>query len=158
MPTRTGIVYAPRPSVTASNVLPVASSTAVTVTPGSTAPVVSLTVPVNTASCAYPMPGSARMAQTRRNRLMPAIEVLLLSFKHEQGRTSRACRGTLWIIGPSMSASTDDVTIQKRTIDDKQGAGSTTVRSDVATDDRPTTRHRPARCGWGLSFVMAMLW
>ena len=38
-PTRPVIRYTPRASVTAMNVFPVASSTAVTVTPGRTAPV-----------------------------------------------------------------------------------------------------------------------
>jgi hypothetical protein len=48
----------------ATNVLPVASCTAVIVTPGSTPPVESVTVPVITASCAKPMTGSARIAAT----------------------------------------------------------------------------------------------
>ena len=50
VPTRTGIRKPPRSSVTDSNVLPVASCTAVTVTPGSTPPVESVIVPLSIAS------------------------------------------------------------------------------------------------------------
>src|SRR5262245_45246534 len=60
--------YTPRPSVTAAKVLPVASSTAVTVTPGSTPPVESVTVPVNVASCAYATTGSSKIPQARSSR------------------------------------------------------------------------------------------
>src|SRR5262245_30981294 len=57
--------YTPRSSVTAAKVLPVASRTAVTVTPGSTPPVESVTVPVNVASCAYAVTGSSRIPVDR---------------------------------------------------------------------------------------------
>src|SRR4051812_39456640 len=52
-----------------TNLLPVAACTAVTVTPGSTAPVVSVTVPVSTASCADTIAGSAAIAMTHTSRL-----------------------------------------------------------------------------------------
>ena len=51
-------------SVTARKVLPEASWCAVTVTPGSTPPVVSVTAPMTLASCAYPTMGSARIVTT----------------------------------------------------------------------------------------------
>ena len=66
---RTGIRYDPRASVVASKVLPVASCRARTVTPGSTPPVESVTVPVSEASCADAAAGSARMAQTKMTEL-----------------------------------------------------------------------------------------
>ena len=66
----------PRSSVTPLNVLPVAAFTAVMVTPGSTAPVESVTVPVKVASCAYPATGSIRSnAPTMRNRLTSFIQI-----------------------------------------------------------------------------------
>src|SRR5258705_1951802 len=68
----------PRSSVTLVKVLPVASCTAVTVTPGSTPPDESVTTPVMMASvCANPDAGSARIVTNsapsethRRTRLM----------------------------------------------------------------------------------------
>src|SRR5258705_2465946 len=68
-PTRAGMRYTPRSSVTAAKVLPVASSTAVTTTPGSTPPVESVTVPVNVASSAEGTAGSSRLAVDRSSRL-----------------------------------------------------------------------------------------
>src|SRR5215475_9849046 len=62
-PTRTGSRYAPRGSVTASKLLPDAECTALTVTPGSTAPVASVTMPLSAASWANPGVGRARMTQ-----------------------------------------------------------------------------------------------
>src|SRR6266850_2094474 len=59
----------PRSSVTPTNVLPVASFEAVTVTPGRTAPVESVTVPVSTASCANAATGSRRMTPIASTRL-----------------------------------------------------------------------------------------
>ena len=56
----------PRSSVTARKLLPVAVWTAVTVTPGSTPPVLSVTVPESTASWASAICGSAIAAQTAR--------------------------------------------------------------------------------------------
>jgi len=64
--------------VTATKVLPVASLVAVTVTPGNTAPVESVSVPFSTASCANPPAGSARMTQTRKH-LATVMDVLLAS-------------------------------------------------------------------------------
>jgi hypothetical protein len=61
--------YTPRSSVTAAKVLPVASRTAVTVTPGSTPPVESVIVPVNVASCAYATTGSSEIPHERSSRL-----------------------------------------------------------------------------------------
>src|SRR6185369_16598118 len=61
--------YTPRSSVTAAKVLPVASSTAVTTTPGSTPPVESVTVPVNVASWAYATTGGSRIPEERSSRL-----------------------------------------------------------------------------------------
>src|SRR6266850_5085145 len=61
---RTGIRKAPRSSVKASNCVPVASWTARTATPGRTAAVESLTVPVMVASWANPVAGSARQDST----------------------------------------------------------------------------------------------
>src|SRR5436190_15820636 len=58
----------PRSSVTATKVLPVASWIAVTVTPGSTPPVESETVPVRVASCACSRAGSIRIAPSRTSR------------------------------------------------------------------------------------------
>src|SRR5215510_14844249 len=55
---RTGRRKTPRSSVTATKVLPESTLVAVTVTPGRTAPVESVTVPVMTESCAYPTAGS----------------------------------------------------------------------------------------------------
>ena len=55
---RAGIRNTPRPSVTASNEMPDASWTAMTVTPGSTPPVESVTVPVSVASCAAACTGT----------------------------------------------------------------------------------------------------
>src|SRR6185436_3467396 len=61
-PTRDCMRNTPRSSVTLVKVLPVASCTAVTVTPGSTPPDESVTTPVMTASvCANPDAGSARI-------------------------------------------------------------------------------------------------
>src|SRR5215470_16919457 len=62
VPVRTGRRNAPRSSVTATNVLPVASCRAVMVTPGSTPPVESVTVPLIVASCAESSAGIARIA------------------------------------------------------------------------------------------------
>jgi hypothetical protein len=62
VPVRTGSRNAPRPSVTATNVLPVASWRAVMLTPGSTPPVESVIVPLIVASCADSNAGSARSA------------------------------------------------------------------------------------------------
>src|SRR5262245_35876987 len=59
---RTGKRYAPRVSITITNVFPDASCTAVMVTPGSTPPVLSVAVPLTTASCANPLTGSASAA------------------------------------------------------------------------------------------------
>src|SRR5712692_6582019 len=67
---RNAIRYAPRASVTASKLFPEASFTALIVTPGSTAAVESITVPLTVASCAYPTRGIARIAQTKINRLV----------------------------------------------------------------------------------------
>ena len=61
VPIRSGIRNAPAPSLTARNVLPEASFVAVMVTPGSTPPCVSLTVPLSVASCAAAANGSASM-------------------------------------------------------------------------------------------------
>src|SRR6266850_3814504 len=58
----------PRSSVTPTNLFPVASFEAVTVTPGSTAPVESVTVPVSTASCANAATGNTRIAAIRSTR------------------------------------------------------------------------------------------
>src|SRR6266705_6907121 len=58
----------PRSSVTATKVLPVASWSAVTVTPGSTPPVESETVPVKVASCADSRAGTSRIAPRRTSR------------------------------------------------------------------------------------------
>ena len=61
--------YRPRSSVTLTNEIPDASFTAVTVTPGSTPPVLSFTAPSNVASCACAINGSASNAtvnQTNR--------------------------------------------------------------------------------------------
>ncbi len=69
-PIRTGIRKSPRASVTAPKLFPEASSTAVTVTPGSTAPVASVTVPLIVASCAYPATASTRIAQTKINSVI----------------------------------------------------------------------------------------
>ena len=55
------------------NVLPVASLVAVTVTPGRTAPVESVTVPVSVASCAEAIAGSSRNIPTIKNRLAKFI-------------------------------------------------------------------------------------
>jgi hypothetical protein len=55
--------------VTPTNVLPVASFEAVTVTPGSTAPVESVIVPVSTASCANAATGSRRITPISSTRL-----------------------------------------------------------------------------------------
>src|SRR5713101_3052432 len=68
---RNAIRKAPRASVTASKLFPEASFTALTVTPGSTAAVESVTVPLIVASCARPTAGIARIVrieQTRINR------------------------------------------------------------------------------------------
>src|SRR5437660_666509 len=65
--------YAPRASVTVSKLLPDASFTPLIVTPGSTPPVVTVTVPVTAASCASPARGTpriARIAAARTNRLV----------------------------------------------------------------------------------------
>jgi len=63
----------PRSSVIATKVFPVASWTAVMVTPGSTPPVESVTVPVITASWAKPTPGTARIkaAAMANHRIAP---------------------------------------------------------------------------------------
>src|SRR5205814_2445942 len=61
--------YIPRSSVTPANLFPVASFEAVTVTPGSTAPVESVTVPVSTASCANAATGSSRITPISSTRL-----------------------------------------------------------------------------------------
>src|SRR2546422_206608 len=66
---RAGIRYAPRPSVTLSKLFPVASSTAWIETPGNTAPVESVTVPLSDASCARPTAGTPRIVQTKINDL-----------------------------------------------------------------------------------------
>src|SRR5438552_1377980 len=58
--------YIPRSSVTLVNVLPEAAFVAVTVTPGRTPPVLSLTVPLNVASCAYARIGNASNATVSR--------------------------------------------------------------------------------------------
>src|SRR6185503_7852976 len=68
-PTRAGMRYMPRSSVTAVKVLPVAASTAVTTTPGSTPPVESVAVPVNVASWAKVTAGSSRIPVESSNRL-----------------------------------------------------------------------------------------
>jgi hypothetical protein len=55
--------------VTATNVLPVASWRAVTVTPGSTPPELSLTVPESVASCAKEIAGIIRSTAIKSRRL-----------------------------------------------------------------------------------------
>src|SRR5215813_10621269 len=59
----------PRSLVTASNVFPEASCTATIETPGRTAPVESVIVPVIVASCAYAATGSASIALTKKSRV-----------------------------------------------------------------------------------------
>src|SRR5687767_14168674 len=66
----------PRSSVTLVKVFPVASFTAVTVTPGNTAAVASVTVPVRMASCAKAMVGSVNKIPKIRNRLAKFIQIL----------------------------------------------------------------------------------
>src|SRR5215510_6269029 len=59
----------PRSLVTASNVFPEASCTATIETPGRTAPVESVIVPVIVASCAYTATGGASIALTKKSRV-----------------------------------------------------------------------------------------
>src|SRR5947209_15000220 len=59
--------YTPRSSVTPTNLVPCASFVAVTVTPGSTPPVLSRTVPVTVESCARATSGSANTNPTTAN-------------------------------------------------------------------------------------------
>src|SRR5262245_4948850 len=61
---RTGNRNSPLPSVMATKVLPVSSFVAVMVTPGSTPPVESVTVPFSVASCAYPVTGRTSIPTT----------------------------------------------------------------------------------------------
>src|SRR5262245_20432108 len=66
----------PRSSVTPVNVFPVASLTAVTVTPGRTPPVASVIVPVSVASCASAIAGHVKNMPSIRNRLTKLIRLL----------------------------------------------------------------------------------
>jgi len=68
VPTRIGSRNPPAASVTASKLLPFASLTARTTTPGSAPPVSSVTVPLRLASCACANSGIARMAATMSHR------------------------------------------------------------------------------------------
>src|SRR5687767_9781510 len=85
----------PASSVTASNRLPVVSFTAVTVTPGSTPPVESVTVPVSTASCAYPATGNASITTTNshchglRAAITPPVYLRTVAETIAAGRASQ---------------------------------------------------------------------
>ena len=61
--------YPPASSVTASKLFPLASCTAVTTTPGSTPPVVSVMTPEIVASCAWTSAGSRKITTARTSRL-----------------------------------------------------------------------------------------